>query len=175
MWRVLFTVTFELLKHCLVYKILLMSLCSCWWFFSGWINREEEQYYQCELWCQWCRWITCFCLHCLFLSFVTEKCSRQIIYMDCVTSTSYNFEVLLWLGWGAQEAYLYTEICEGIHPYGITRHWHGEFLVCFCIFQVTINCIVTRVVSRLFSQSWTMYVQLQHRVLNLMWLMSASS
>jgi len=27
-------------------------------------------------------------------------------------------------GRGAKEAYLYTEICEGIHPYGITRHRH---------------------------------------------------
>jgi hypothetical protein len=48
--------------------------------------------------------------------------------IKCVISTFYNFGGLLWLGRGAKEANLYTEICEGIHPYGITRHRHGEFL-----------------------------------------------
>lgn len=29
-------------------------------------------------------------------------------------------------GRGAKEANLYTEIAEGIHSYGVTRHRHGK-------------------------------------------------
>lgn len=29
-------------------------------------------------------------------------------------------------GRGAKEANLYTEIAEGIHSYGVTRHRHGQ-------------------------------------------------
>lgn len=32
-------------------------------------------------------------------------------------------------GRGAKEANLYTEIAEGIHSYGITRHRHGKVLL----------------------------------------------
>ena len=37
-------------------------------------------------------------------------------------------EVFFCLGRSAKEANLYTEICEGIHAYGITRHRHGKLL-----------------------------------------------
>lgn len=39
-------------------------------------------------------------------------------------------------GRSAKEANLYTEICEGIHPYGITRHRHGNSSIAFEAFQV---------------------------------------
>ena len=48
--------------------------------------------------------------------------------IECQNQHLDNFGGLLWLGRGAKEVNLYTEICEGIHPYGITRHRHGEFL-----------------------------------------------
>lgn len=31
-------------------------------------------------------------------------------------------------GRGAKEANLYTEVAEGIHPYGVTSHRHGQSL-----------------------------------------------
>lgn len=31
-------------------------------------------------------------------------------------------------GRGAKEANLYTEIAEGIHSYGITKHRHGQLI-----------------------------------------------
>lgn len=37
-------------------------------------------------------------------------------------------------GRGAKEANLYTEISEGVHSYGITKHRHGILLLwLFCI------------------------------------------
>jgi len=56
--------------------------------------------------------------------------------MEYVTSTFYTFGFLLWLGRGAKEAFLYTEICEGIHAYGITRHRHGEFLSAYIFLRL---------------------------------------
>lgn len=32
-------------------------------------------------------------------------------------------------GRGAKEANLYTEIAEGIHSYGVTRHRHGQYMI----------------------------------------------
>lgn len=58
------------------------------------------------------------------------------------------FEKLLNLdtsaGRGAKEANLYTEIAEGIHSYGITKHRHGTFsylLHRICCVKGLVSCI----------------------------------
>lgn len=40
---------------------------------------------------------------------------------------------MFFLGRGAKEANLYSEIAEGIYSYGVTRHRHGEYVESYTV------------------------------------------
>lgn len=59
----------------------------------------------------------------LRIIYSVANCHLFIFYATCGNA----YEAFgIWSGRGAKEANLYTEIAEGIHSYGITRHRHGK-------------------------------------------------
>lgn len=55
------------------------------------------------------------------------------------------YYVVVFEGRGAKEANLYTEVAEGIHCYGITKHRHGtDFHMYYIMFSIyDFNFIIT--------------------------------